>query len=241
MPEDRNIGVDERALDDAALEALAAAYATPPPPGVRARVLAAARREGPGRDRSAFVRWRIAGAAAAGLVLALGGLLAREARRAGTQATALTSLARDNQELAARLAEQERTLVGLRDSLAAQAQVLRVLGGPRTLTATLTPTAEGGQGSGRVLVDATSGEAAVVFAGLGPAPAGKIYELWAIRGAGAPEPAGLFATVAGGPLAARAERVERPAEVTAFAVSIEPAGGSKSPTGPIVLAGAVAS
>ncbi len=241
MPEDRNIGVDERPLDDAALEALAAAYATPPRPGLRARVLAAARSEGPGRDRSVFARWRIAGAAAAGLVLVLGGLLAREARRAATQATALASLAHDNQELAARLGEQERTLAGLRESLAAQAQVLRVLGGPRTLTAALAPTAEGGQGSGRVLVDANSGDAAVVLAGLGPAPAGTIYELWAIRGERAPEPAGLFATAAEGPVAARAERIERPAEVTAFAVSIEPVGGSKSPTGPIVLAGAVAS
>jgi anti-sigma-K factor RskA len=238
VAEDRHIGVDERALDDAALEALAEAYAMPPRPELRARVLAAARRE-PRAGGRALVGWRLTGAAAAGLVLVLGGLLARESRRAATQATALAALARDNAELADRVAAEERTLAGLRDALAAQAQVLRVLGGPRTLTAALAPAA-GGRGSGRVLVDATSGEAAVVLAGLGPAPAGKTYELWVIRGDRAPEPAGLLAA-GDGPVAARAERVERPAEVTAFAVSIEPAGGSPSPTGPIVLAGAVAS
>ncbi len=235
MREDEHIGVDERALDDAALEALAEAYATPPRPGLRARVLAGARREAP---RGAM--WaRVVGAAAAGLVLTLGGLLAREARRTATQTTQLAALARSNQELAVRLADQERALAGLHEALAAQAQVLRVLGGPRTLTAALAPTAEGGRGSGRVLIDPTSGEAAVVLAGLDPAPAGKTYELWAIRGDRAPEPAGLIAAGAEGPTAARAERVAQPAEVTAFAVSIEPAGGSKSPTGPIVLAGAV--
>jgi anti-sigma-K factor RskA len=34
-------------------------------------------------------------------------------------------------------------------------------------------------------------------------------------------------------------KVERPGDVKAFAVSIEPAGGSKSPTGPIVMVGPV--
>jgi hypothetical protein len=180
------------------------------------------------------------GAVAATLALALAGLLAGAVRRAGTQADQLAALARGNAELAARLEEQGRTLAGLRESLAAQAQVLRVLAGPRTLTATLAPTAGGGAGSGRVVVDPASGETAVVLAGLGPAPAGHVYELWAIRGEKPPEPAGLFAAEAAGPIAGRGERVERPDEVTAFAVSVEPAGGSALPTGPVVLAGAVA-
>jgi anti-sigma-K factor RskA len=37
----------------------------------------------------------------------------------------------------------------------------------------------------------------------------------------------------------RVDAVARATEVTAFAVSIEPIGGSTSPTGPIVLVGAV--
>ena len=89
-------------------------------------------------------------------------------------------------------------------------------------------------------MDAASGETAVILSGLEPPGPGKIYELWAIRGEAPPEPAGVFAM--GPELGATtpAKRVERPEEVTAFAVSIEPAGGSKTPTGPIVLVGRVA-
>jgi anti-sigma-K factor RskA len=36
-------------------------------------------------------------------------------------------------------------------------------------------------------------------------------------------------------------KVARPHEVTAFAISLEPEGGSTTPTGPIVLVGTVAS
>ena len=79
MAEDTPIGVDERDLDDAALEALAEACATPPPPGLRARVLAVARHDTLLRRRDTGLRrWRLTGAVAATLALALGGLLAYE-------------------------------------------------------------------------------------------------------------------------------------------------------------------
>jgi len=45
VPDGRDIGFDECAFDDAALEGFAEAYATPPRPQLRARVLAQARRE----------------------------------------------------------------------------------------------------------------------------------------------------------------------------------------------------
>src|SRR5207253_135478 len=105
---------------------------------------------------------------------------------------------------------------------AAQAEVRRVIGAPRTLSASLAPK-EGIAGSARVLVDAASGESVIVVSGLAPAPEGKTYELWALRGDRPPEPAGLFAVGTEGSIARRSARVERPGEVTAFAVSIEPA------------------
>jgi anti-sigma-K factor RskA len=245
VPDDVTIGVDDPVLDDAALEALAEAHAAPPPAGLRARVLGEARREAGlqrlvQRRSSALARWRLTGALAAGIALALGGLLVRASRLEETRTAEVAALALQNQQLATRLEEQGRTLAGLHEALAAQVQVLRVLAGPRTLTAALAPSA-GRSGSGRVLVDPASGESAVVLAGLSPAPTGTVYELWAIRGDRPPEPAGLFTAGDEGAVAARGARIERPAEVTAFAVSIEPAGGSTAPTGPIVLAGAVAS
>jgi RNA polymerase sigma factor (sigma-70 family) len=135
--------------------------------------------------------------------------------------------------------EQGRVVAGLQDALDAQAQVLRLVGGPRILTATLTPSG-GGAGAGRVLVDTASGDAAIVVSGLVPAAEGKIYELWAIRGKKAPEPAGLIRIVDDRGGAVRLPIIARPSEVTAFAVSIEPRGGSAAPTGPIVLVGPVA-
>jgi anti-sigma-K factor RskA len=238
MADDPIIGVEERELDDAALEALGDAYATTPPASLRARVLASAHDVGVGETSRALLRWRLAGSIAAVLVLALGALLERTSRVADRQAGELAALVHTNSALLSRLDEQERALVGLRTSLAVQGQVLRVLGGPRTITAALAPS-EGVAGRGRVMVDAISGEAAIVLAGLAPPGAGKVYELWAIRGSAAPEPAGVFTVDAHGSAATAGGRIERPAEVTAFAVSIEPTGGSKTPTGPIVLVGAV--
>jgi anti-sigma-K factor RskA len=235
MSDERTIGVDDRPLDDLALEALAEAYATAPSAALRARVLAAARAD-VAEQRAA--RWRLVGAVAASVALVTGGLLAVSQHQVGLRSTELASLAQSNTELARRLEEQGRTLVGLRVALESQAQVLHVLSGPRTITAALAPKGDV-TASGRVVVDPTSGEAALVVADLAPAAEGRTYELWAIRGDRPPEPAGLFAVGTERWTAARVARVERPGEVSAFAVSIEPTGGSASPTGPIVLVGAV--
>jgi anti-sigma-K factor RskA len=240
MADDPMIGVDDRELDDAALEALAEAYAAPPPPLLRERLLGEARRDlDVARVGRVMHRWRIVGAVAAGAALALGVVLSREARVARVRTAEVTALASANSELTRRVEEQAQSVASLREALAAQAQVLRVVGAPRTLSASLEPS-QGARGTGRILVDAKSGEAAVVLAGLPPAGADKVYELWAIRGSNPPEPAGLLAVPSEQAVATRVATVERPGEVTAFAVSIEPSGGSTSPTGPIVLVGAVA-
>ncbi len=253
MSDERPIGVEERELDDFALEALAEAYATPPPAALRQRVLGTAREEtAVTASRRATTRWRIVGALAATVALALGGLLARERGVAGERLVALRaaeSTAAERlaalraaestaAELTARLETQGNTLVGLREALAAQAQVLRVMGSPHTVSAALSPT-EGRGGAGRIHVDPSTGDGAIVLAGVETLPAGKVYELWALRGDAPPEPAGLLDIVGPDLVVARVTGVARPAEVTAFAVSIEPAGGSKSPQGPIVLAGPV--
>jgi hypothetical protein len=187
-----------------------------------------------------ITRARVVGAIAAAVALVFGGLLARESQRASLGSVQIAALAQQNHELETRLNELGRTLVGLRETLDAQGQILRLVGGPRVLTATLAPQS-GGPGAGKVLVDSTSGDAAVVVAGLPPAGKGKTYELWAIRGKNAPEPAGLITLAANADSGAvRVPSLPAPGGVTAFAVSIEPQGGSPSPTGPIVLVGAVA-
>jgi len=237
MPEQPTIGVEDRALDDLALEALAEAYAVTPPAGLRQRVVgdvrSAVELERARRGRS---RWLIVGALAATLALVLGGLLAGENAGRQRQVAELESLARTNAELTARLDTQEHTLAGLRESLDAQGRVLRILGGPRTLSASL-GAQQGYGGSGRVHVDAETGEGAVVLSGVQPLAGDKVYELWALRGKAAPEPVGLLTGAGESVYVTQVAKLERPTDVTAFAVSIEPRGGSKSPTGPIVLVG----
>jgi anti-sigma-K factor RskA len=239
VSEDAPIGSDDRALDDAALEALAASVAAPPPPELRARVLGAVAREA--ALARGMRRWRRAGAAALAAAAALAGVLVWDARqdRRRSEATlaSLAELEERRAGLAERIEAQQRELLVLSESLATQAELMQILATPRLVTASLAPQA-GRAGSARVLVDPASGEAALVVAGLAPLAAGQVYELWALRGPAPPEPAGLFAAPAAA-ATVRLPRVPDAAAVTAFAVSIEPEGGSPRPTGPIVLVGEV--
>lgn len=234
------IGVEDRTLDDLALEALATACATAPPAELRARVLEAARADATNRAATHAVRrWRLVGAAAAAVALGLAGLLANVSQLAGLRARQIEELSASNAALAARLDVQAGELAAVRAAIESQAGVLRIVTSPRTLVASL-GAQPGVKGSGRMVVDATSGEAALLVAGLDPAPAGKTYELWAVRGTQPPQPAGLFSMRPGGWAAVRMPGLTAVGEITAFAVSLEPAGGSPQPTGPIVLTGALA-
>jgi anti-sigma-K factor RskA len=239
VSEHEPIGTDDRELDDAALEALAESVAAPPPPELRARVLGAVAREaalGP-----ALRRWRRVSAAAMAAAAALAGLLLWDARldrrRGDATVAALAELEQRRAALAERVEAQQREMLILSESIATQAELQRILANPELMSASLAPQV-GHQGSGRVVVDPASGEAALVVAGLAELAPGQVYELWALRGPEPPEPAGLFA-VAATAKTVRVPRVRDAAAVTAFAVSIEPEGGSRQPTGPIVLVGKV--
>ena len=239
MSEDTPIGTDDRTLDDAALEALAEAVSAPPPPGLRARVLGAVEREAALGRR--LRRWRRAGAAAMAAAAAFAGVAVWGAhldrlRRDETLA-ALAEFEERRAALAERIEAQQREILVLTESLATQAELTRILATPRLVTASLAPQA-GHAGRARIVVDPASGEAALVVAGVAPLAAGQVYELWTLRGPAPPEPAGLFPAPAKA-ATVRIPRVPDPTAVTAFAVSIEPEGGSPRPTGPIVLVGNV--
>jgi len=178
------------------------------------------------------------GAIAATVVLMLGGLLGRSMQRLAATGEQLAALSNDFATLEGQLAAERRRLVSLQAAVDTQARFLRVLDGVQLRSASLAPT-EGQPGRARVLLDAESGEAAIVLAGVPVLEPGKTYELWAIRGTKAPEPAGLLAVADATGAALHVAPIKAPAEVTAFAISIEPAGGSPSPTGPVVLVGGV--
>jgi anti-sigma-K factor RskA len=88
---------------------------------------------------------------------------------------------------------------------------------------------------GRVFVHATQG-VLILASNLPPVAPGKTYELWVIPKGGAPKPAGLFQSDAGGN-AMYLSRGPVDPNTAAVAVSVEPESGSQAPTTtPIIVA-----
>lgn len=107
---------------------------------------------------------------------------------------------------------------------------------PAPLVAVLAPTKDGQPFA--ALVDRDTGE--VRLAGLPPTPAGRSAELWTIAADGVPRSAGVLPDGAAALTVAAASRARLTPGVT-LAVSIEPAGGSRTggPTGPVIATGAL--
>jgi hypothetical protein len=78
----------------------------------------------------------------------------------------------------------------------------------------------------------------LVLHGLAPLPADETYQLWLIPPAnGAPLPAGLLEIDQEAPAWITVQIPANAQDFATVAVSVEPAGGSPAPTGPIVLLG----
>jgi anti-sigma-K factor RskA len=71
-----------------------------------------------------------------------------------------------------------------------------------------------------------------------PLPAQKAYELWLIPTSGAPIPAGVFKPDAHGSAVVVNPPLPPGVQAKAFAITVEPEGGSAAPTLPIVMVGA---
>jgi anti-sigma-K factor RskA len=112
-----------------------------------------------------------------------------------------------------------------RTALEQQRNAAAVLANPDARTIALT------QGQGRLVVD-PDGRAVLVLGGLGPAPAGKTYEIWVVQG-DAPLPSGLFTGRDDAELVNVDGAVEQGDVV---AVTIEDADGVDAPTTEPVIA-----
>jgi len=106
--------------------------------------------------------------------------------------------------------------------------------------AVLLPTPESNQNQRATgYFDPATGNAIIHFRNMDKPQAGD-FELWALHG---PKPTslGLLQVDANGNAVMKLKGVTDPSHLSAFAVSLEPAGGSKSdgPTGPVVLVGSI--
>jgi Anti-sigma-K factor rskA/Putative zinc-finger len=143
--------------------------------------------------------------------------------------------------LRSRLRESDNKIAALEASQSRASQMAEVLTAPTAqrvlLTAPKTPAAP----TGRVAYLPSRGE--LIFQGnnLVRIPAGKTYELWVIPADGsAPIPAGLFQPDVAGNGSVVLPPIPLGVKAKAFGVTLEDAAGSKAPTAPILLAGAVA-
>jgi anti-sigma-K factor RskA len=241
-----------RRLADGATMLAASAPQVSPPPALKLSVLERVRTEGVKRAptptsaarvgkesrrvielpqrRPPVMTWAWAAAAA---VLAVTSLVTWQAaeRLRGDLAAARTQLEAQRQQIAQaeqQLAEERRWSAMMESSDA------------RVVDMQLTP-----QGSAllraRAIYDPKTHQAMIVFTNFAPPP-GSDYELWALRG-GPPQSLGLIHADASGRAIVKLPDTGDPARLAAFAVSLEKAGGSTSPSGPegpVVMVGKLA-
>jgi len=200
-----------------------------PPPALRARVLERIAAERPvagapvplrpERRRSRVLWWAgWAGLAAAAALLVV----------VNTQ---LSTTRKELRTLQDRMAT-------LQTQLAEREETLRLLSDPSVRHVSLAGLKPTPEASAWLLWNPATRQGLLLARGLPPAPAGRVYEIWAIAGA-EPVPAGVFSVDAAGRALLRLPPLPAGPAFDTFAVTLEPAGGVPKPTGPMHLHGGV--
>lgn len=145
---------------------------------------------------------------------------------------------RENQRLTAELESTNHQLVEMVNERQRTEMLVDLLSAPDTVSVKLAATPEFEKATATVRYN--PGKGVVLYTAALPAlPADKIYQMWLVPAKGAPISAGIFSPGTHGTRQLWTAEVPMNAEVKAFAVTIEPAGGMPQPTGPKVLVGVV--
>jgi anti-sigma-K factor RskA len=233
----------EVAAFEALVGRLAFLHASAPPARLRGRTLGAAgffpaaapvqavRRET--ASRAPWLAW-----AAVLAAVAFGALFAMERARLGEARRQADQMRQERDTLAAEITQARLQLAAAQEQLGREVAFRELVAHRESRQTLLAGLAPAPAAVARVVWNPGTREAVLLAAGLQPAPEGKVYEAWVIAG-GAPVPAGTFQVDADGKAVLRLPTVDETRSVKTFAVTIEPAGGTAAPTGPMVLAGAV--
>jgi len=137
------------------------------------------------------------------------------------------------------LLRKEERLIQARnaENLKARA-VLDVLTAPSAQRVLLTTGKTPPAPSARAVYLPSRGALVLQASNMQPLPENKTYELWVIPTSGAPVPAGLFRPDSTGSASVVLPAIPRGVQAKAFGITIENAGGSSTPTAPIILSGA---
>lgn len=134
------------------------------------------------------------------------------------------------------LRERLRELEG---EVASDRRELAVYQSPHLLVQLLAGQDQATSAVGRVLWDTASGEGFFLASSLPDIPTDKSYQLWVISD-GKPVSAGVFASAPDGQTKIALQGMPSLTSISAFAVTVEPAGGLPQPSGPMYLLGALA-
>ena len=191
------------------------------------------RRREPGARRMARIGF------AAALVLAFYGA-AVTVHLFGVQATYRDQLSYFERRFAALQAQAQKASEqadALSKVLSERIQLERVFEMPDLQITRLGPLKDAPQAHAIVAVSSASHAAVIEASGLPPTPQDKTYELWWITRESGPVAAGLFQAEPGRKIVASVDPPPLGQHVLVSAVTIEPAGGVKKPTGSMYLKG----
>jgi Anti-sigma-K factor rskA/Putative zinc-finger len=148
------------------------------------------------------------------------------------------ALSWQNRNMAARLQQQRNVAESSIRQREQIEKLVGVLASPDTMTVKLAGIGEMPNATGMVKFNSKAGLVLYQASNLPDLPAGKSYQMWLVPTNGAPISAGLLGQ--GGQAFGNLWMAAVPAnvEAKAFAVTVEPAGGTDQPTGPKVLLGA---
>lgn len=244
-----------RANLDVTGELLLATAPAPPASTVREGLLARVRGEADrflvlapprGREpRRPVARWRARWQAAAAIVLVLGSsgasaLLGARLARERERSAELEDLLAYEESISwalVREAERERSQrVALETRLRGLSRIVAAIEAPLARSLALAGQGEFRRAQAKAYLEPASGRLILYAHDLPPVPDGRTYQLWVIVGE-QPQSAGLFRSDSSGEAkydSARLQDLDGPVTV---AVTLEPAGGARRPTGPLVLAG----
>jgi anti-sigma-K factor RskA len=147
-------------------------------------------------------------------------------------------LRESNRGMSQELQTETAQLMQINASAARAKEVMDVLSSPQAQRVTLVAAHARPEPTGQAVYLKDRGALVFTASNLAPLPTNKTYELWVIPANGAaPIPAGTFQPDARGIASVLLPKLPQGVQAKAFGVTMENAGGSSTPTLPILLAG----
>jgi uncharacterized protein YjiS (DUF1127 family) len=146
--------------------------------------------------------------------------------------------ARSRQELARlsqQVTQQNEELARDREAMARQREAIALMNSPGMKKMELAGTQTAKNARATFVYDQSSGRAMIMTDGLPMAPAGMAYEVWFIPKGHAPMPGTTFTVDTAGHAMMMDQMPPEAREGAVVAITLEPKGGSSSPTGAIYL------